>query len=87
MKDTGIVRNIDEMGRIEKMEIARRNLGKNDREVLENCIASLKNESKKNEEEDDPFADLRRLQNEARKNREKFCFREKSCTFAPLKLA
>ena len=54
--------NMDELGRIEKIEQERRALARNDREVFLASIATLKEERKKNETDDDPFADLKRRQ-------------------------
>jgi DNA primase len=64
--------DIDEMGRIEKIEIDRRRLARNDREVFLAYINSIKEEKAKLDEnvQDDPFADLRRKQ-EALKNKKK----------------
>lgn len=70
----GCMFDIDEMGRIEKMEVERRKLARNDREVFAACIESIKNEKKAlNESQqvsDDPFADLKRKQADL-KNRKK----------------
>ncbi len=53
----------DEMGRIEKLELDRRQLVKNDREVFESCIAGLKAEKNKaNATANDPFGDLKAKQ-------------------------
>ncbi|MBQ8849271.1 MAG: DNA primase [Clostridia bacterium] len=55
--------NIDELGRIEKIEQERRALARNDKEVFLASIDSLKKESGKSEgNSSDPFADLRRMQ-------------------------
>ena len=55
--------NIDELGRIEKIEVDRMFLSKNDREVFERCIANLKEEKHRlSQSKDDPFADLRAKQ-------------------------
>ena len=64
--------DVDEMGRIEKIEIDRRRLARNDREVFISCINSIKQEKNKieNKESGDGFDDLRRMQ-EAYKNRRK----------------
>lgn len=62
--------NIDELGRIERIEIERRNLARNDREVFVAGIEALKNEKRQAPTEDDPFADLKRLQAENRKKKE-----------------
>ncbi len=63
--------NPDEMGRIEKLELDRRQLAKNDREVFEACIEGLKEEKRKTEavvDTADPFGDLRAKQ-QALKNK------------------
>ena len=62
--------NIDELGRIERMELDRRNLARNDRDVFLAGIEALKNEKRQAPTEDDPFADLRRLQEENKKKKE-----------------
>ena len=63
--------DIDELGRIEKIEIDRRRLARNDREVFMSCIESIKREkSKLSEQSSDPFDDLRKMQ-EALKNKKK----------------
>lgn len=63
--------SIDEMGRIEKIEFDRRCLAKNDREVFLSCIESIKAEKNKlSEKSEDPFGDLRRMQ-ENLKNKKK----------------
>ena len=55
--------SIDEMGRIEKLEVERGFLAKNDREVFETCIKGLKSEKLKIEQDpNDTFADLRAIQ-------------------------
>ena len=54
--------NVDELGRIEKIEQERRSLAKNDREVFEASIAALKEEKGKESKDGDPFADLKRMQ-------------------------
>jgi DNA primase len=60
----------DEMGRIEKIELARRNLGKNDLEVFTDLVRCLKNEKISDKDGSDPFADLARLRAEAKKNKD-----------------
>ena len=40
----GIYFNVDEISRLEKIELDRRQLSKNDNEVFEACIAKLKQE-------------------------------------------
>ena len=62
---------VEEMGRIEKIEIDRRMLLRNDRSVFESCISGLKNESRKNDQTADPFADLKRKQEELKKKKNK----------------
>ena len=64
--------NTDEMGRIEKIELDRRRLARNDREVFLACIESIKAEKKKiaGEESADRFDDLKKMQ-EALKNKKK----------------
>ena len=64
--------NIDEIGRIEKMEVDRRALARNDRDVLLSCVEGLKNEKRKSESNsDDPFFELKRKQEELRKKKNK----------------
>ncbi|MBQ2384675.1 MAG: DNA primase [Clostridia bacterium] len=63
--------DIDELGRIEKIEIDRRRLARNDRDVFISCIDSIKQEKNKlSEQSNDPFEDLRKMQ-EAIKNKKK----------------
>ena len=62
---------IEEMGRIEKIELDRRMLARNDRSVFESCIEGLKKESLKKEESTDPFSDLKRKQEELKKKKNK----------------
>lgn len=62
--------NIDELGRIEKIEIERRSLAKNDREVFEASIKALKDEHRKENESQDPFADLAKMRANAKKAKE-----------------
>jgi DNA primase len=63
--------DIDELGRIEKIEIDRRRLARNDRDVFMSCIDSIKQEKNKlSEQSADPFGDLRKMQ-EAIKNKKK----------------
>lgn len=57
--------NVDEIGRIEKIEVDRMYLAKNDREVFESCISGLKSEKQRisaAKTADDPFSDLRARQ-------------------------
>ena len=63
--------NVDEMGRIEKLEIDRRMLARNDRSVFESCIEGLKSEASKKEDLADPFAELKRKQEELKKKKNK----------------
>ena len=63
--------DIDELGRIEKIEIDRRRLARNDRDVFMSCIDSIKQEKNKlSEQSNDPFEDLRKMQ-EAIRNKKK----------------
>ena len=61
----------DEMGRIEKIEISRRNLARNDTEVFSSLISGLKNEKRSNNDDNDPFADLKRMREAVQKNKAK----------------
>ena len=63
--------NSDELGRIEKIEQERRALAKNDREVFVASIKALKEESRKDSQDSDPFADLKRMQQMHKLAREK----------------
>ena len=67
----GMYFNVEEMGRIEKLEIDRRMLVRNDRSVFESYVAGLREESKKNEASSDPFADLKRKQEELKNRKNK----------------
>ena len=62
---------VDEMGRIEKIELDRRMLARNDRSVFESCIEGLKSESRRAEESSDPFSELKRKQEELKKKKNK----------------
>ena len=63
--------DIDELGRIERIEIDRRRLARNDRDVFMSCIDSIKQEKNKlSEQSNDPFEDLRKMQ-EAIRNKKK----------------
>ncbi|MBP3369134.1 MAG: DNA primase [Clostridia bacterium] len=64
--------NIDEMGRIEKIELDRRRLARNDKDVFTACINNIKEEKRKmaSAEATDPFEDLKKMQ-EALKNKKK----------------
>ncbi len=57
----------DELGRIEKIELERRSLARNDREVFVAAIDAIKKEKTAASDDGDPFADLRRRQEEAKK--------------------
>ena len=61
---------VDEMGRIERLEMERRMLARNDREVFISCVNGLKKEVK-SAEESDPFSDLKRKQDELKKRKNK----------------
>ena len=63
--------DVDEMGRIEKIEIDRRRLARNDRDVFLACIDGIKEEKAKLEQtaDEDPFADLKRKQEELKNNK------------------
>ena len=62
---------VEEIGRIEKIELDRRMLARNDRSVFESCIEGLKNEAKKAETASDPFSELKRKQEELKKKKNK----------------
>ena len=59
----------DELGRIEKLELERRSLARNDREVFLAAIEAIQRESQINTEAD-PFADLKRKQAQAKQAKE-----------------
>ena len=61
---------VDEMGRIERLEMERRMLARNDREVFVSCVNGLKKEVK-TAKESDPFSDLKRKQDELKKRKNK----------------
>ena len=61
---------VDEMGRIERLEMERRMLARNDREVFVSCVNGLKKEVK-SAKESDPFSDLKRKQDELKKRKNK----------------
>ena len=61
---------VEEMGRLEKMEIERRRLARNDREVLDSCIKSIK-EEKTATVNTDSFDDLHRKREELKKAKER----------------
>ena len=66
----GMYFNADEIGRIEKIEIERRMLARNDRDVLFSCIEGLRNEKNKaSSDAADPFSDLKRKQEELKKKK------------------
>ena len=62
--------NTDELGRIEKMELGRRNLANNGLDVFSRCIEDLKREKKPESDKEDPFADLLLLREMAQKNKD-----------------
>lgn len=64
---------LDEIGRIEKIEIDRKFLAKNDREVFETCINGLKSEKQRigTSNASDPFFDLRAMQAELKEKKNK----------------
>ncbi len=66
----GEVFGSDELGRIEKMEIDRRALNRNDHDVFLAAIATIKEESAGRTEEDDFVAELRRKQEAYKKKKE-----------------
>ena len=61
---------LDEMGRIERLEMERRMLARNDREVFVSCVNGLKKEVAL-AKESDPFSDLKRKQDELKKRKNK----------------
>lgn len=63
---------LEELGRIERIELDRRMLARNDRNVFLSCIEGLKNEARKsNDDIGDPFSDLKRRQEELKKKKNK----------------
>ena len=63
---------VEEMGRIEKIEMDRRMLARNDRSVFVSCIEGLKNESaRKSDDSVDPFYDLKSKQEELKRKKNK----------------
>lgn len=60
--------NADELGRIEKIEIERRDLARNDRQVFLASIEALKRE-RGQVSADDPFADLRKKQEQLKQQK------------------
>ena len=66
--------DLDEISRITRMEIERTELVKNDKEVFDACILSLKNERKKIDDQknsNDPFAELRAKQADIKNRKNK----------------
>ena len=59
----------DELGRIEKMELDRRRLSGNGIDVFSRYILDLKKEKKTDGDGGDPFAELMRLREKARKSK------------------
>lgn len=63
---------VEEMGRLEKTELDRRMLARNDRSVFLSFVEGLKNESEKRSSLDgDPFSELRRKQEELKQKKNK----------------
>ena len=62
--------DLDELGRIEQMELSRRSLARNDREVFLAAIDAIRKEKNQQQNADDPFADLRRKQEQMKKAKE-----------------
>ncbi len=60
----------EELGRIEKLELDRRNLSRNDRRVFEGAICAIKEEKERNESGTDLDAELRRRQSQLKKQKE-----------------
>ncbi len=63
--------NMDELGRIERIELDRRSLAKNDEEVFLAGIEALRAEGQNKIDENDPFADLRKKREMNKKAKEK----------------
>lgn len=63
--------SVEEMGRIEKIEMDRRMLSKNDKSVFLSCIQGLKAEREALTEQNDPFWDLKKKQEEIKKKKNK----------------
>lgn len=63
--------SVEEMGRIEKIEMDRRMLSKNDKSVFISCIQGLKAEREALTEKNDPFWDLKKKQEEIKKKKNK----------------
>lgn len=61
----------DEMGRIEKIELARRNLTRNDDPVFDAAVQALHQERKNATKTDDPFADLRQKREQTKEAKDK----------------
>ena len=64
--------SVEEMGRIEKIEMDRRMLSKNDKSVFLSCIQGLKAEREALTEQNDPFWDLKKKQEEIKKKKNKY---------------
>lgn len=63
---------VEEMGRLEKTELDRRMLARNDRSVFLSFIDGLKGEARKRSSpDDDPFSELRRKQEELKQKKNK----------------
>lgn len=61
---------LDELSRIEQMELERRSLVRNDREVFLTAIKDIREEKRKTMEEQDPFGDLIRKRQAAQSKKE-----------------
>ena len=61
---------LEELGRIERIELDRRMLARNDKSVFLSCVEGLKNESRRNDG-GDPFFDLKSKQEELKKKKNK----------------
>ena len=66
----GLEFSADELGRIERIELERRSLARNDREVFLASIAALKKEKATVNSDSDPFADLKLKQQMNKKAKE-----------------
>lgn len=62
--------SVEELGRIEQIEMSRRSLARNDRDVFLAAIESIRKEKQSLSDENDPFADLRRKQEQMKKAKE-----------------
>ena len=62
--------NPDELGRLEKIELERRSLARNDREVFLAAIEAIRKESQVRLTEEDSFADLKRMREKTKQAKE-----------------